>query len=81
MLTTLTEIMEKEDHETVLAVSHAGACYNFMRAITDPSDELKKVLATAVSLYMNMISIDSSSKKSSDRNKTDQYAMQVTQRI
>ena len=42
MLTTLTEIMEKEDHETVLAVSHAGACYNFMRAITDPSDELKK---------------------------------------
>ena len=81
MLTTLTEIMEKEDHETVLAVSHAGACYNFMRAITDPSDELKKVLATAVSLYMNMISIGSSSKKSSDRNKTDPYAMQVTQRI
>ena len=35
-------LTEKEDHETVLAVSHAGACYNFMRAITDPSDELKK---------------------------------------
>ncbi len=26
---TLTEIMEKEDHETVLAVSHGGACYTF----------------------------------------------------
>ena len=36
------EIMKKEDHETVLSVSHAGACYNFMRAVTDPSDELKK---------------------------------------
>ncbi len=29
MNSTLTEIMEKEDHETVLAVSHGGACYTF----------------------------------------------------
>lgn len=26
---TLNEIMNKEDHQTVLAVSHAGACLNF----------------------------------------------------
>ena len=29
--TTLTEIMEKEDHHTVLAVSHGAACRQFMR--------------------------------------------------
>lgn len=28
---TLTEIMEKEDHHTVLAVSHGAACRQFMR--------------------------------------------------
>ena len=39
---------------------------------------LSPVVPTAVSLYMNMISIGSSLKKSSDRNKTDPYAMQVT---
>lgn len=27
---TLTAIMEKEDHEQVLVVSHAGACMNFL---------------------------------------------------
>lgn len=27
---TLTEIMERENHETVLAVSHGAACYAFM---------------------------------------------------
>lgn len=42
MLTTLTTIMEQEDHECVLAVSHSGACYNFLRAIQDPSEELQK---------------------------------------
>ncbi len=26
---TLTEIMDKENHESVLAVSHGGACYTF----------------------------------------------------
>lgn len=27
---TLTEIMEKEDHNNVLAVSHGGSCYTFL---------------------------------------------------
>ena len=42
MLKTLTDIMEKDDHESVLAVSHSGACFNFLRAIQDPTEELKK---------------------------------------
>lgn len=29
MVKTLTEIMNKEDHHSVLAVSHSGACFNF----------------------------------------------------
>ena len=39
---TLTEIMDKEDHENVLVVSHSGACFNFLRAIQDPTEELNK---------------------------------------
>ncbi len=39
---TLTEIMEKDDHQSVLAVSHSGACFNFLRGIQDPMEELKK---------------------------------------
>ena len=31
MKETCLEIMEQEDHQVVLAVSHAGACYHFMR--------------------------------------------------
>lgn len=58
MLKTLSEIMEKEDHQTVLAISHAGACFNFLRTLQDPMEELKKALVTAVSLYMNMIIIN-----------------------
>jgi len=42
MVKTLTDIMEKEDHTNVLAVSHGGACFNFLRAIQDPMEELKK---------------------------------------
>lgn len=42
MVKTLSEIMEKKDHNSVLAVSHGGACFNFLRAIQDPSNELKK---------------------------------------
>lgn len=42
MVKTLTEIMEKEDHENVLAISHSGACFNFLRAWQDPMEELKK---------------------------------------
>ena len=36
MCETLTEIMRKDDHETVLAVSHAGACFAFFLSIADP---------------------------------------------
>ena len=32
MSNTLTEIMEKEGHESVLAVSHGAACAQFYRA-------------------------------------------------
>lgn len=32
MVETLTEVMEKEDHQSVLAVSHGAACANFIRA-------------------------------------------------
>ncbi len=42
MVKTLSDIMEKADHQSVLVVSHGGACYNFLRAIQDPSEELKK---------------------------------------
>ncbi len=42
MMHTLTDIMEKEDHQCVLAISHGGACFNFLRAIQDPTEELKK---------------------------------------
>ena len=42
MSDTLTEIMEKEDHRSVLAVSHGGACFNFLKGVQDPSEELKK---------------------------------------
>lgn len=42
MVKTLTEIMQQEDHHSVLAMSHGGACFNFLRAIQNPSQELKK---------------------------------------
>lgn len=42
MMDTLKEIMNKEDHNSVLAVSHSGACFNFLRGIQDPMEELKK---------------------------------------
>lgn len=42
MVETCTEIMEKEDHKVVLAVSHGGACFNFLKAWQDPTEELKK---------------------------------------
>lgn len=53
MMKTLTEIMEKEDHQSVLAVSHGGACFNFLRGVQDPNEELKRVLRTVVFLCMN----------------------------
>lgn len=42
MVNTLTEIMLEEGNDTVLAVSHSGACFNFLRAFQDPMEELKK---------------------------------------
>ena len=42
MVDTCTQIMENEDHHVVLAVSHAGACLQFLGAWQDPTDELKK---------------------------------------
>ncbi|WP_050637103.1 histidine phosphatase family protein [Candidatus Stoquefichus sp. SB1] len=42
MIKTLTEIMQQDDHQSVLAVSHSGACFNFLRAFQDPMEELKK---------------------------------------
>lgn len=42
MVKTLTDVMNQEDHHTVLAVSHGGACFNFLRAWQDPMEELQK---------------------------------------
>lgn len=42
MVKTCTDIMEKDNHNTVLVVSHAGACCHFLREWQDPSEELKK---------------------------------------
>lgn len=36
MVATLTDIMLESDSETVLAVGHGGANFNFLRAIQDP---------------------------------------------
>lgn len=41
MVNTLTEIMNKEDHQTVLAVSHAGACRCFLSHLGNPEALLK----------------------------------------
>ncbi|MDD3028278.1 MAG: histidine phosphatase family protein [Erysipelotrichaceae bacterium] len=41
MVNTLTEIMEKDNHNTVLAVSHAGACRSFLAVWENPEGYLK----------------------------------------
>ena len=41
MVTTLTEIMEKPDHQCVLAVSHAGACMTFLGRWINPEQVLQ----------------------------------------
>lgn len=43
ILDTLTNIMEQEDHQCVLAVSHAGAIISFLLAIM-PSEDFPSVL-------------------------------------
>ncbi len=42
MVRTLTKIMERDGYENVLAVSHSGSCFNFLRHWQDPMEELKK---------------------------------------
>ena len=42
MVNTCTDIMENDNHNTVLAVSHGGACFNFLSHWQDPSEILKK---------------------------------------
>jgi len=42
MMQTLTDIMQKPEHQSVLAVSHGAACFNFLRGVQDPTEELKK---------------------------------------
>lgn len=42
MMKMLTEIMNMNDHENVLTISRSGVCFNFLRAIQDPTEELNK---------------------------------------
>lgn len=42
LVKTCTEIMEKDNHQSVLAVSHAGACINFLSNWHNPKEHLKK---------------------------------------
>ena len=42
MMAVLQDIMERDGHESVLAVSHGAACFNFLRGIQDPTEELNK---------------------------------------
>lgn len=42
MVKTLTDIMNKDDHEVVLAVSHGAACAQFYRAFEQYAKVLKK---------------------------------------
>ena len=42
MLECLTKIMSKPGNQQVLAVSHSGACFNFLRMLQDPTEELEK---------------------------------------
>ena len=39
---TLTEVMEKDDHQVVLAVSHGAACAQFYREYEQYAKVLKK---------------------------------------
>lgn len=36
MINTLTDVMNKDDHKIVLAVSHAGACFSFFEVWENP---------------------------------------------
>lgn len=41
MVTTLTTVMSRPDHDCVLVVAHGGANFNFLRAIQDPMPVLR----------------------------------------
>ena len=55
MMQTLTNIMERDDHFNVLAVSHSGACFNFLRAIQDPTEELNKGFGNCCIFVINLM--------------------------
>lgn len=40
MVKTLTRIMEQDDHQSMLTVSHGGTCLNFLRAVRRLSDTI-----------------------------------------
>ena len=42
MLLACTEIMERDNHDRVLAVSHGGSCIHFLSHWLDPKPEIKK---------------------------------------
>lgn len=42
MKNTCTELMKRDGHDSVLVVSHAGACLHFMTNWMDPAEEQKK---------------------------------------
>lgn len=42
MVQTCVESMEKENLHSVLAVSHSGACYQFLGQWQDPTEEVEK---------------------------------------
>ncbi|MCI8270545.1 MAG: histidine phosphatase family protein [Lachnospiraceae bacterium] len=44
MITILGQVMEKEDHHCVLAVSHGDASFNFLRGIGTDMDRFIKGL-------------------------------------
>ena len=44
----LTNLMTKDDHHSVLVVGHGAACFNFLRGIQDPMEELNKGLGNGI---------------------------------
>lgn len=48
MVKTCTEIMEKENHNTVLAVSHGGASVHFLSNWQDPKEVVKDGLSNCI---------------------------------
>ncbi|MBR3841441.1 MAG: histidine phosphatase family protein [Erysipelotrichales bacterium] len=51
VVSTIHEIMDKEDHENVLAVSHGGACFFFLCSVCDPMNILKNNYVSNCSIF------------------------------